>query len=267
MRYALRVGRRFSQHAMRNAQRATVAAILLVAVLQPGTALAHDNLDRADPATGSQQDQLPRGLQLFFSEAVDGSFSRVQLLNAQGQSVDRGDSHVGPNDPRSLVVSLPDQLPNGVYTVSWRTLSAVDGHTVNGAYPLILGPMPAEGVPVATGAATSQATFAPETAVGRWWFSIAASAVFGTLLSWLVVFRPLFGRSNPAALPLAADRSRRLALASCLALLIGTLYVAIAQAASAADVPTWAVFGQPLVDLLTRGRFAALWWARLALVL
>src|SRR3979411_3138431 len=113
MRCALGAGHRFSQHATRNAQRATMAAILLVALLQPGAVLAHANLDRADPAPGSQLDQLPHGLQLFFSEAVDGSFSRVQVLNAQGQSVDRGDSHVGPNDPRSLVVSLPDQLPNG----------------------------------------------------------------------------------------------------------------------------------------------------------
>src|SRR4051812_3173215 len=97
--------------------RATLAGVLLVAVLLPGTVSAHANLDRADPAPGSQLDQPPRGLQLFFSEAVDSSFSRVQLLNAEGQSVDRGDSHIGRNDPRSLEVSLPDQLPNGVYTV------------------------------------------------------------------------------------------------------------------------------------------------------
>src|ERR1700716_3286441 len=122
--------------------------------------------------------------------------------------------------------------------------------------------MPAEGV-AATSAASSQAMFAPETAVGRWWFSLAASALFGTLLSWLLVFRPLFGRSNPAALPLSAARSRRLAIASGGVLLVGTLYVAIAQAASAADVPMWGVFGQPLIDLLSRGRFAALWWTRL----
>jgi copper transport protein len=241
-------------------------AALMVGVILPATVYAHANLDRAEPAPGSQLDQAPRVLQLFFSEAVDGSFSRVQLLNAQGQAVDRSDSHVNPADPRSLVVSLPDQLPNGVYTVSWRTLSAVDGHTVNGAYPLIVGPMPAEGVPVTSGATSSQASFAPETAVGRWWFSLAASAVFGTLLSWQVVFRPLFGRSNPAALPLAAARARRLAVASGVVLLAGTLYIAIAQAASAAEVPIWAVFGQPLVDLLSRGRFATLWWVRLALV-
>ncbi len=179
--------------------------------------------------------------------------SSAELLNAQRDAVDRGDSHVAPNDPRALVVSLPDQLSNGVYTVSWRTLSAVDGHTVNGAFPLIVGPMPAEGV-AATSAASSQAQFAPETAVGRWWFSLAASALFGTLLSWRF------------ALALAATRSRRLAIISGGVLLAGTLYVAIAQASTAADVPIWGGFGQPMVDLLGRGRFATLWWTRLALV-
>jgi copper transport protein len=244
---------------------AAVGALALLA-LWPATALAHANLERADPAPGSQLDQAPKTLSLFFSEAVDGSFSRVQLLNAQGEAVDRGDSHVNPNDPRSLILSLPDQLSNGVYTVSWRTLSAVDGHTVNGAFPLIVGPMPAEGVPVAASATSSQATFAPETALGRWWFFIGASAVFGTILSWIVVFRPLFGRSNPAALPLAAARSRRLALVACALLLVGTLYMAIAQAADAANAPLWGVFGQPLADLLTRSRFATLWWPRFGLV-
>src|SRR5258708_15659662 len=242
-----------------------VLAWLLVAVLLPATALAHANLERAEPAPGTQLDQPPRQLQLSFSEAVDSSFSRVQLLNAQRDGVDRGDSHVAPNDPRSLVVSLPDQLPNGVYTVAWRTLSAVDGHTVNGAFPLIVGPMPAGGV-AASSAASSQAQFAPETAVRRWWVSLAASALFCTLLSWQLVFRPLFGRSNPAAQALAVARRRQLAIAGGAALFLGTLYVAIAQAASAADVPIWGVFGQPLFDLLSRGRFAALWWTRLALV-
>ncbi len=243
---------------------ATVATLALLALL-PATVLAHANLDRAEPAPGAQLDRPPAQLQLFFSEAVDGSFSRVQLLNAQGEAVDRGDSHVAPNDQQSLIVSLPQELPNGVYTVAWRTLSEVDGHTVNGAYPLIIGPMPAEGVPAAS-TASSQATFAPETALGRWWFSTAASAVFGTLLTWMLVFGPLFGRANPAALAAVASRAQRLAVAGGIILLVGTLYMAVAQAASAADVPVWAVFGQPLIELLSRGRFATLWWARLALV-
>jgi copper transport protein len=245
--------------------RAATAAALILLLALPATAWAHANLERAEPAPGAQLDQSPHQLQLFFSEAVDSSFSRVQLLNAQREPVDRGDSHVGPTDPRSLIVTLPDQVPDGVYTVSWRTLSAVDGHTVNGAYPLIVGPIPAEGF-VVPSAASSEALFSPETAVGRWWFSLAASALLGALLSWQVVFRPLFGRSNPAALPLTAARSRRLAIVAGVVLLVGTLYGAVAQAAAAADVPVWAAVGQPIIDLLSRGRFAALWWTRLALV-
>jgi copper transport protein len=43
--------------------------------------------------------------------------------------------------------------------------------------------------------------------------------------------------------------------------------MAVAQAEVAAGIPIWSVFGQPLMDLLTRGRFATIWWPRLALVL
>jgi len=49
-----------------------------------------------------------------FSEAVDSNFSRVRLLNDRREEVDRGDSRVAANDPRSMLVSVPQGLPNGV---------------------------------------------------------------------------------------------------------------------------------------------------------
>jgi copper transport protein len=48
-------------------------------------------------------------------------------------------------------------------------------------------------------------------------------------------------------------------------LVVGTLFAAVAQAAAAADVPFWSAPGGPLGDLLLRGRFASIWWPRLAL--
>lgn len=116
--------------------RRTAGACLLLLIATaglPGVAWAHANLERAEPAPGVARDQAPGQLRLSFSEAVDSSFSRVQLLDTKREPVDRGDSQVAPDDPRAMVVSLPGTLPNGVYTVAWRTLSAVDGHTVNGA--------------------------------------------------------------------------------------------------------------------------------------
>jgi len=232
----------------------------------PTTAFAHANLERAEPTPGSALDQAPSELRLQFSEAVDPSFSSIQVLDDRKDQVDKNDSRVAPADPRGMLVSLPDQLPNGVYTVQWRTLSAVDGHTVNGAYPLVIGPLPAEGL-AQTQTASSQAAFAPETAVGRWWFFGAGGVLFGTLLSWQYVFRSLFGRSNTTARAPAARRARKVALVGAALLLIGVLYGALAQAAVAADQPIWQALGQPLIELLSRGRYASLWWPRLALTL
>jgi copper transport protein len=239
--------------------------VLVLLLVAPATVSAHANLERAEPTPGTALDQSPPQLRLTFSEAVDGGFSKVQVLDDRRDTVDKGDSRVAPDDPRSMLVSLPGGLPNGVYTVQWRTLSAVDGHTVTGAYPLIVGPMPAEGV-ASTQAASSQASFSGETALSRWWFYVAAGGLFGVLLAWRVVFEPLFGKSNAEGRRIASARARNVALGAAIVLLVGTLYGALAQAAVAGDVPLWGTFGQPLVDLLSRGRFAVLWWARLGLV-
>ena len=217
--------------------RAGAALILLgwLTALAPSAVYAHANLERAEPTPGSALDQAPREVRLQFSEVVDSSFSKIVVLNDRREQLDKNDSRVAPGDPRMMLVSLPDQLPNGVYTVQWRTLSAVDGHTVNGAFPMVIGPLPAEGL-TATQAASSEATFAPETALARWWFYVAGGVLFGTLLSWQYVFRRLFGKNNPTASAHAARRAQRLALTAGVVLLIGVVYGALAQAAVARDV-------------------------------
>ena len=111
---------------------------------------AHAYLESSTPAAGASLSQAPDQLRLTFTEAVDPSFSNVQVLDARRQQVDKGDSHVAPDDPRSMIVSL-GSVPDGLYTVAWRTLSSVDGHSVNGAYPLFIGIAPSA-VPVTAGA-------------------------------------------------------------------------------------------------------------------
>ena len=67
-----------------------------------------------------------------------------------------------------------------------------------------------------------------------------------------------------AARAVVARRIRLLVLIGAVLLVAGTLYAAIAQAATAGDVPLWGAFGQPLQSLLSRGRYAAIWWPRFA---
>ncbi len=247
------------------ARRLTLALALaaLAALALPRLVLAHAYLDRADPAPGSQLGQPPQQLRLVFTEPLDPSFSRVQVFDARRQQVDLGDSRVAPDEPRALLVSLRDGLPNGVYTVAWRTLSTVDGHSTSGAYPLIVGPL-AEGAP-AVESSTTEAGFAPETAVARWWTSLAASGVFGALLAFAFVFTPLLRHAQRPAWEAAAAQTRRLAIVCGALLVAGTLYAGVAQAAVAANLPLWQTLGGPLGDVLTQGRFAGVWWSRLGL--
>jgi len=236
---------------------------------------AHAYLERADPEPGSTLAQVPQQLRLVFGEPMDPSFSRVQVLDGRGQQVDRGDSRVAPDNPNAMTVSLREGLPDGLYTVGWRTLSTVDGHDANGAYQLVFGTLPEGSLAAQTATAqtataqtaTAQAGFSIPTAVARWWLYVAGGGLFGTLLTWRFVFRRALTGPAQLASGHVAARARILATGFGLALILGVLYGAAAQAATSADVPLWSVFGPPLRDLLSGGRFAAIWWPRFALAL
>ena len=239
--------------------KAVALAAVLLAVL-PTTALAHAVLLRATPSSSQSLEQAPAQVQLLFSEPLDPVFSQVQVVNAAGQRVDAADSHVDPDDDRLLVCSLQPALPNGMYMVVWRNLSAIDVHPDQGQFPLFVGVPVTQPTVAATGLTT---TATPETTFGRWWFYIAASLFGGVLATWKLVLGPAI--ADTAAGARVHRYAFRLILTGGVLLIVGTLFTAVAQAASAANVPLLQGFGQPLGDLLLRGRFAAIWWPRLGL--
>src|SRR5437870_1603148 len=88
--------------------RILVALLALVGLVLASTSsvFAHAYLESSTPAAGASLAQAPQQLRLTFTEPVDASFSNVQLLDARRQQVDRGDSHVAPDDARTMLVSL-----------------------------------------------------------------------------------------------------------------------------------------------------------------
>src|SRR4051812_14316621 len=121
-----------------------LGVVLAALTLLPATAAAHAVLLRTDPPTGRSLEVTPIEVRLLFSEPIDGSFSRVRVLNTNGDPIDLSDSRVDPANENELVVSLPQPLPNGTYVVAWRSLSTIDVHPEVGQYPIFVG------VPVAT---------------------------------------------------------------------------------------------------------------------
>ena len=233
----------------------------------PVAASAHAVLLRGTPSDRQTLERSPEQVQLLFSEPLDQVFSSIRVIDPGGQRVDRGDGRVDANNDRLLVVSLQPGLPNGVYTVVWRNLSAIDVHPDEGQYQLFVG------VPVAARRAqVSVITATPATTLGRWWFYVAASLFGGVLAAWKLVLSPALAGvagvgdvATPRARHMASQNVSRLVVAGGVLLIVGTLFTALAQAAAAANTSLIGAFGQPLADLLLRGRFAAIWWPRIAL--
>src|SRR3712207_5211993 len=152
--------------------RSLAIATLLVLTVAP-TAFGHALYLRSEPASGGQL-VAPGQIQVWFTEEVEPSFSKLEVLDAARRRVDNADTRPVPGDPRSLVLSV-GTLPDGTYSVSWQALSAVDGHVTRGVFPLVVG---AGGL---TGALEEETAFVPNArdVVARWLGYLAALALLG----------------------------------------------------------------------------------------
>jgi len=227
--------------------------------------LAHAVLLRTIPSSTQSLPTSPAEVRLLFSEPIDSVFSSVHVTDAASRVVDEGDARVDPDDDHQLVVSLQPGLPNGVYLVTWRSLSTIDVHPDGGTYALFVG-VPVVSTSTPAGSSLLALTGAtPETTVGRWWFYLAASLFGGVMAAWKVVAGPVLADGPADVRAVMHRRAHRVIVLGGVLLVVGTLFTAVAQAAAAADVALLEALGQPLSDLLLRGRFAAIWWPRIGL--
>ena len=83
---------------------------------------------------------LPSKIIIDFSERPDPSVSTIQVLNSKNERIDKGDFAIIGNHGRKAMTTLySHKLTDGVYTVSWMTQSADDGHIARGSYAFGIG--------------------------------------------------------------------------------------------------------------------------------
>jgi methionine-rich copper-binding protein CopC len=109
------------------------AALLLALALAPRPGWPHASLVRSAPARRATLVRAPDRVQLWFSERLEGRFSRLSVWDGAGRQVDFRDVRVDADDPKKLSVGLPPLAP-GAYLVRFRVLS-VDGHVVEAEFP------------------------------------------------------------------------------------------------------------------------------------
>jgi copper transport protein len=116
---------------------ATLAALFALA-LPPGPAAAHAELVLAKPAPGTGLPQAPAAVVIKFTEPLNLSLSRVEVVDATGADVGTGPTQPVEGDPTAMQRRL-GLLPAGPYTVRWTTVSTLDGHALHGSYRFGVG--------------------------------------------------------------------------------------------------------------------------------
>ena len=174
-----------------------IAALALFAT--PGTALAHAELTSATPAPNGSIAASPEAIELHFSETIDRSTARVELLDSQGRVVAGLGPPIVAADDLGITAALPDLEP-GVYTVSYQVVSGEDGHATEGVYAFLVDPTGAAPPPADTARSTSPSVDA-FTVAARWVALAALLVALGSMLLWAISARPALEEHGVVAFP------------------------------------------------------------------
>ncbi len=180
----------------------------------------------------------------MFGETPDVKLSSITVLDSKGTDVDMGPTAVVPGHPVELTVPLKPQLPNGVYTVRWRTISMVDGHLAAGSFAFGVG-VSASSVPHASSTANVNAALTPRSITTRTLMFLGLVGVLGAVILGFFAF-------GAPPLPL-----RRLIVAGAALSLIGSVGVTADQMAAAGVAPD-AIFQSSLGTSLVSRTIPAL---------
>jgi copper transport protein len=148
------------------------------------SASAHAVLLESEPADGAQVDTAPSTVTLRFSEEPEPKLAAVRVLDQGGAELETSDAVPIPGN--GLEVTLPP-LDQGVYTVTWRVVSRVDGHPTAGVFAFGVG-MPAT-APVVEAGSVETPPPSPLEIVGRWLLFIGLGVVVGCAFVGGVAFR------------------------------------------------------------------------------
>ncbi|MDF2760423.1 MAG: hypothetical protein K0S99_3057 [Thermomicrobiales bacterium] len=232
-----------------------LSALLVLLVTVAADTDAHAALARSDPPAGATLADPPREIRLWFTEPLELRYTQAQVLNAAGDPVSGVSSAIAPEDDHALIVVLPSDLPDGGYTVAWRTLSAADGHTLDGYF----------GFQVGAGAAAS-ATPATASSMNDTARTLTRALALIGLTALLAIAPITLGVLDPTARAISGlgehlqPYLRRYALVASAVAVVGSVAALAAQTAIIApDVSLPIAMGETLAAT----RYGQIWLMRL----
>lgn len=162
-------------------------SIIIVSSISTGSAYAHPFIVKTEPAQSSNISVGITQVIIRYSETVEVEFSTIKVLDNTGNQVDNKDTKYFDSED-SLIVTTPP-LSDGVYTVTSKVLSKVDGHVVDDAFVFSVGNAKID-PSLLKGKTEQPVIYLPE-AAARFPGLIGQVVVLGTVLSSLLIWRSL----------------------------------------------------------------------------
>jgi len=238
-------------HAPRWWRLAGVVAVLalLAGPALPGAAggrvLAHAQLVASSPASGAVLPEPPDEIRFVFSEPLEEQVTSLDLKALDGTPILERTGEVDPEDPHALVVAGPD-LADGIYSITWRSLSAADGHITEGFLHFGVGEVEGD----LPGASTHEVHGDADVigVVGRWMTYLGLLAAIG-----LAAFHRLVLREGAMPRRLSQLLAAGLAVAA-----VATLVSALAAGVASGAGPAYLIDSRTGLLQLGRAGIAAL---------
>src|SRR5215207_4414294 len=223
---------------------------------------AHALLVRSTPAANAVLAQPPVQVEIFFSEPLEENSSSIRVFDSNNLSVDAGDVRVDPSGPTRLTVTL-HSIQDGVYTVTWKAVSSIDGHQTTGSFPFAVGNANAEAVSTIQQRSTFRLPFS--TLISKFLMLASLAILLGHRLFTALVWNPAV-RANTGEVekPPVWNMFYRFGL---IGLLISIGLGILAQAGQSTGSELAFPWNPELGRILTETRLGVIWLARLALAI
>jgi copper transport protein len=150
-------------------------AVAVLAAAAPDNASAHAALAGSDPRAGATLGAAPTVVRLTFAEQPQASLSTIRVLDSRGAAQQSGAAAPLATDRLTLAVPTP-RLGRGLYTVRYRVVSAVDGHSSEGSFAFGVGVSPKQAAAVQV---TSSAGVSGLELVARWVLLVGLTLLVG----------------------------------------------------------------------------------------
>ena len=167
----------------------------LILIIGIPSAYAHPFLVDSEPGQGQNAAVGTTQIIVFYSEAIEIDFSELKVFDSNGNKIDNMDTAYYEGES-SLVITTPP-LEDGIYTVTSKVLSKIDGHLVQAAIIFGVGETQVD-LSLLEAQEESEITFLPE-AAARFPGIIGQTVVLGSVISGIVIWgtqRKRFGKES-----------------------------------------------------------------------